>query len=340
MLRCAHNFPIAFYRDVCYTEANRAERVRALKKILAFGLVLALLLGGCAQSEPCAQETVFCMDTVMDLRIWGQDRQEALDQIKQLLYELEKTWSSTDENSLISALNRGVGTPTAQQQALLEEAEALSRRTGGAFDPKLRNVVALWGFYEDNHQVPTADEIAAARQEPQWDLGAIVKGYAGREAVAILTQLDVDRAILNLGGNVQTYGEKTDGSPWNVAIQNPQGGDHIGLVAVSGTAAVVTSGDYQRYFESGGVRYHHILDPETGTPAASGLCSVTVICADGAAADALSTALFVMGLEEAADFWRQSDDFEAVFILTSGEIYATEGVSLSDCEYEVIRREK
>lgn len=306
-----------------------------MRKILPILLLISLLVG-CAASEPCAQQTVFCMNTVMDIQIWGEDRQQALEAVAQLLQELEKTWSATDESSPLSALNRGEAAPDSAQQALLDQALALHSRTGGAFDPKLGSVIALWGFYEDVHRVPGREELDEAKLQPKWDLGAIVKGYAGSQVAKLLESYDVDRAIVNLGGNVQTYGAKPDGQPWKVGIQDPAGGESLGVLAVTGTMAVVTSGDYQRYFEQDGVRYHHILDPETGLPADSGLRSVTVLCADGTVADALSTALFVMGLEDACAFWRESRDFEAVFVLSDGEIYATEGVTLSGCAYEVI----
>ncbi len=311
-----------------------------MKKIVVFILICAVLFA-CTGCENKVQETVYAMDTVMDLQIWGADSQEGIEKVKSLLKELEDDWSTTKPDSIIGQLNRGTLSEfNPKQQWVLDEVLKLSLRTGGSFDPNLRSVVAAWGFYGQDYRVPSDDELQQALGQDQWDLGGVIKGYAGQEAVEWLQTLDIDRAILNLGGNVQTLGNKPDGSAWQIGIQNPKGGDPVGIVSVYGTAAVVTSGDYQRYFEKDGVRYHHIIDPQTGKPADSGLSSVTVICNDGMKADAFSTALFVMGLERASDFWRQSGDFEAVFILSDGTVYATEGAALSGCEYEVISREK
>ena len=297
--------------------------------VCVFIIGILLCLSGC---ESHARETLFAMDTVMELQIWGTDSKKAVQTVGYLLTGLEDAWSAVAPDS---ALQRD----DLANDPLLDRAMELKNRTGGAFDPQLGAVIAAWGFYDKSYTVPSQQHLDAALAAKQWDLGGAVKGYAGDLAVERLAALDVDRAILNLGGNIQTYGEKPGGAPWSIGIQNPDGGDYLGVVSVVGTMAVVTSGDYQRYFEKDGVRYHHILDPKTGMPAQSGLRSVTVICRDGLTADGLSTALFVMGLEKGSRFWRQSDDFEAVFVTADGKLFATEGAKLSGCEYEVIARE-
>lgn len=301
------------------------------KWICALLAVAVLCLSGCSVH---AQKTMFAMDTVMDLQLWGADSEKAAQAVQQMITDTENTWSAAKPDSLIARLNRG----EAVEHDLLLQVLALSQRTQGAFDPKLGAVMQAWGFRSKEYCVPTARELETALQEKSWDLGGAVKGYTGALAVQLLEEMKIDRAILNLGGNIQTYGQKPDGAPWTVAIQNPDGGAYLGFLSVAGTAAIVTSGDYQRYFEKDGVRYHHILDPQTGMPANTGLRAVTVICRDGLTADVLSTALLVMGLEKATAFWRQSDDFQAVFVTGEGKIYATDGAALSGCAYEVIAK--
>jgi len=308
-----------------------------MKKIIVL-LISCLLLTGCRPDPQPQAKTVFCMDTVMDLTVWG-GKPDTLEKLEALLTGLEQSWSVTDGDSLLSQLNRGEAPAlSGEQRALLEQAEELSAWTGGAFNPHLHALSLAWGFYDGNYRVPTQEEIDQALTQNQWDLGGILKGYAGAACVRLLEETGVQRAILVLGGNVQTYGSKPDGAPWQIGIQNPGGGDPIALLEITGTQAIVTSGDYQRYFEENGARYHHILDPATGHPSRSGLRSVTVVCNDGAAADALSTALFVMGLEKGIQFWRDSGDFEAVFLSTDGRLFATDGLNLSGCGYEVISR--
>ena len=303
-------------------------------------ILACLLLAGCSASAPVTKQ-YFVMDTLMTFTIYDEDALGLYSAVSDLMSLLEDEWSVMDKDSILSQLNRGQ-TPEldADHTEFLKRVEELSERTGGIFDPKLYSVSAAWGFIDGNGRVPTDEQIQTALADKKWDLGAAVKGYAGQEAVKLLQELGAERALMDLGGNIQTFGSKADGSPWRIGIKDPAGGTaNLCVVSVEGTMSIVTSGDYERCFELDGKKYHHIMDPKTGKPAQSGLSSVTVICADGLTADVLSTALFVMGLEKGSEFWRNSNDFEALFVTQDGKLYATEGVALSDCEFEVIYRE-
>ena len=158
------------------------------------------------------------------------------------------------------------------------------------------------------------------------ELGAVGKGYAGDVAADLLRENGITSALLDIGGNIQAVGTKTDGSDWRMGLRDPFSGGTLGVICVS-DLAVVTSGNYERYFVGeDGKQYGHIMNPDTGYPVENELASVTIIAREGKFCDALSTSLFVMGLDKATDYWRQKQNFEMILITEDGKIYLTEGV--------------
>lgn len=318
-----------------------------MKKHFISAMLSALLfLTGCsAESSPePVQGTFFAMDTMMDFTIYGESG--LIDQSESLIASLESLVSVTDTGSELYAINQtGSGTLTGKASSLMEQALEICRRTDGALDSSIYPIVRAWGFTTGSYQVPDEAEIQALLPLVDYrkiqydaaagdvtlpegmkiDLGSVAKGYAGQLVAQMLREHGVQSALLSLGGNVQTVGAKPDGSPWQIGIKDPQGEDAMMALSVE-DQAVVTSGGYERYFEQDGQTYWHIMDPSTGHPADSGLISLTIVGDEGVVCDGLSTALFVMGLEKAADLWAQSGDFEAVFVTASGEVYITEGL--------------
>ena len=340
---------------------------RALAALLGAALLLTLAAcgptGGEAGGEtasPGAQSqepqpetrTVLAMDTVMELKAYGDQASEGLARAEEEIVRLEGLFSATREDSEVWAINHAGGIPTLVSQEtgeLLELSAQLGERTGGALDITVYPVVQAWGFTTGNYRVPEDGELEALLDKVDYtavvydrragtvtlpegmelDLGSLGKGYAGTQAAKAMRQAGVTSALLNLGGNVQAIGNKPDGSPWRVAVKDPnQEEGYLGIVELTDQAAV-TSGGYERYFEENGQRYWHIMDPATGRPADSGLLSVTVIGADGAQCDGLSTAFFVMGKEAALEYWRTWGGFELVLVEESGTVTVTEGLSSS-----------
>ena len=174
------------------------------------------------------------------------------------------------------------------------------------------------------------------------DLGGIAKGYTSSRVMEIFKEYGVEHGLVSLGGNVQALGGKQDGNPWRVAIQNPESElDYLGVLEIK-DKCVITSGGYERFFEQDGVRYHHIIDPRTGSPADSGIISSTIISSDGALADGLSTSLFIMGLEEAEKYWRaNANKFDFVLEDRSGKLYISEGAAkmiTTEMDMEVVKK--
>lgn len=183
-------------------------------------------------------------------------------------------------------------------------------------------------------------------EEMELDLGAVGKGYAGDLTADLVKEHGLESALLNIGGNIQAVGSRPDGEDWRLAIRSPYGEGEVGLLKVS-DCAVVTSGNYERYFTAkDGTRYGHIIDPKTGHPVDNGLASVTIVTEEGKMGDALSTALFVKGLDGAKAYWQSHDGFEMIVMTEDQKLYVTEGLdekftlsgTFSQMERHVIRR--
>lgn len=325
-----------------------------MKRFLPF-LCCLLFLTGCTAApdaaEP-AQAQFFSMDTVMSIRVYSAGGEDAIQAARQEIEGLDKLLSRTDPDSQISLLNSHAGDGTlvaldAQVAQLLSFAKSVSQLMPGCFDITIAPVMDAWGFTTEERHVPSGQDLAAAmalvdsgkltvdaaasaaRLEQagmEVDLGAVAKGFTAGRADAVLREQGVTSALLDLGGNVTTIGSKLDGSAWQVAVKDPQDTAEALCVLSLVDQTASTSGGYERYFEENGVTYHHIIDPETGYPADSGLLSVTVISSDPTLADALSTTLFVAGAEEALDFWRSREDFELVLCTQDNRVIVTEGL--------------
>ncbi|MDE6149520.1 MAG: FAD:protein FMN transferase [Ruminococcus sp.] len=291
-------------------------------------------------------KSIFAMDTYITVTSYGEDTDKALQAAEDKITSLEKLWSVTDETSEIYAINHSGGQSvkvSPETADLLYFALDMNKRTNGAFDISLYPVLTAWGFTTDEYRVPGDKEIADLLEsagvekislnnqtvqiptDMQIDLGAIGKGYAGDLIAKELRSNGVKSALIDLGGNIQTVGTKPDKEKWKVGIRSPFGEGNFATLEI-GECAIVTSGGYERYFVEDGVTYWHILDPKTGKPADSGIASVSVIGSEGRTCDALSTSLFVLGLDKATELWRESDDFEMIIVTSDGEIYITEGI--------------
>ena len=329
-----------------------------MRKALICVLCCALLSScGTAQKEARTRD-IFAMDTLMNLKVYDGD-DEALTLAEEEINRIDKLLDRGKSESEIYRINTEKNALVSDETAaLIKKSLDVSKKTDGAFDITVAPLMDLWGFYTKDFRRPTEEEIAEVIKSVGYDkieinenrvtipentaidLGGIAKGYTSDRVSALLREHGVTSAIISLGGNVYAIGKKIDGTDWTVGITNPVSPSEIIATVKVCDKAVITSGGYQRYFEWDGKVYHHILNPRTGTSAESGLASVTIISPDGTDADALSTSLFVMGLDNASKFWRENKNFDAVFVDSEDKLYITEGIAdsfQSDFEYTVIR---
>lgn len=305
-------------------------------------------------------------DTYCEISVSGKNSDKALEECSALLHKYHNMWNTKDENSEISKLNAAAGAEPAvlseETVDILDKAKRYSVETNGFFDVTVGAAADLWNITEAPH-VPTQDELTdvihktgfsilevnkddntayLTKEGAKVTLGAIAKGYATGKLVELLKGEKINSALINLGGNVYALGTQKDNKPWSVGIADPgKDGELIGTLDVF-DKAVITSGSNYRYFEENGVRYHHILNPYTASPANSKLLSVTIISSDPTLADVLSTACFVIGYPQSLPLLKEYDA-QAIFVTDTGTVYYSGELSDSfkhdndGYEYKVIK---
>jgi thiamine biosynthesis lipoprotein len=329
-------------------------------------LISLLSFAGCKNTAPRAApyraESV--LGTICTITLYDQATAKIYQDIFSRLREIENLMSVNLPDTDVARINAAAGIEPVQVDdevfTVIERALFYAGISGGAFDPTVGPLVSLWGIATDHPRVPSQEEIDAALPLINWrdveldrehsrvflkrpgmalDLGGIAKGYAADEAAAIIRGTRLRRAIVDLGGNVFVYGEKPDRTPWRVGIQNPLGnrGSYIGLVEGK-NITVVTTGIYERNFEKDGTLYHHVFSPSDGYPVNNGLMSVSIVAGISMNADALSTAVFVLGYEKGLALLESLDGVEGVFVFEDMSVRTTSGAnfSITDQNYRLL----
>ena len=322
-------------------------RSSVITLFLVFLALIVFVLQRGADDAPLVR-TRLLMGTVVEIRVHDRDAarfDKAVTEAFAAMAAIEQRMSPhlpDSEISLISAAAEPIPV-SPDTQAVLQIALVVMAASGGAFDPGLGRLIKLWGFAEGEPSVPSATaihdalkgtgpgdvrlvdgQLVKADAALALDLGGIAKGYAIDRAIAILAAAGVRHAAVNAGGDLRLLGDR-GGAPWRIGIQHPRRTDDVLARLNLADRAVVTSGDYERSFEQNGVRYHHILDPATGTPART--CqAVTVVAADAARADALATAVFVLGPEKGMALLANTPGVEGLIVAADGTVTVSDAL--------------
>ncbi|SDP57142.1 FAD:protein FMN transferase [Selenomonas ruminantium] len=306
-------------------------------------LLVLCLCAGCGEQSDVKRSDIV-LDTAVTLTARGEDAQAAIDESMARIRNIDNMVNPNVPDSDVSKLSQNAGTGKwvplqPETYKMLAVAQDYARKTNGAFDVTTKPLVDLWGIGTDHAKVPTPAELSEAQKKVGWqklelnegthsarlvqkgmgvDLGGIAKGFAVDEVRKIYARYGIKDGLINLGSSsMYALGVNQEGQPWRIGLRHPRKEDAQEKMAILPleNEALSTSGDYERFFEANGTRYHHILDPRTGWPAMSGAMSVTIVAADrvkdgGMLTDILTTAVFVLGPEQGARFLRGQDGIE------------------------------
>lgn len=314
-----------------------------MKRIIVLFIGVVSLLGFSACQQTNSEDltrTSYALGTIITINLFDQGDEELMDALVARVSEIEHLMSRQESESEVSAISRAAGIAPVvvsdETYEVLSKALQYADLSGGKFDPTVAPVTGLWNIGTEEARVPSQAEIDQALTFVDYrkvildeatksvylsvegmslDLGGIAKGYAADEVVRMLRQAGIKRAMINLGGNVYAYGEKSTGEPWKVAIHTPYDArsSYFAYVELK-NKTVVTSGPYERYFEQDGQLYHHIFDAKTGYPVKGETVSVSIIAESSVDADAMSTLLFTMTPEEGLALVESMEGIECIYV--------------------------
>lgn len=339
--------------------------MQTLKPLSTFILIISFILGACSKQEEetgkaklqshTYHHSIFAFGTVIDVSINGVDEAsaekafEALEKDFEYMHVTWHPWQASAVSRVNMLLATGEKFSTAPSVLpLIKKSKVLSEKSLGLFDPAIGKLIRLWDFRKGDHPTglpPDENEIQklvksapgmkditisgitlqSKNTDVLLDFGGFAKGHGIDKAIDLLKGMGITNAVINAGGDLRAIGQNGP-RPWKIGIRHPRNKQPLAALLVSGDESVFTSGDYERFFEYDGKRYHHIIDPRTGYPA-TGSMSVTVIHpGEGATADAAATALFIAGPE---DWYRVAKSMEISHVLlvaSDGTVHMNPGM--------------
>lgn len=321
---------------------------KIISLILCIIMTIALCSCSCSMSsnEPVTKNG-FALDTVITITLYGSDSEKYIDECFNIAKKYDEMLSNTKENSDIYKINHSNGEFTEVNPDtidLIKQGINYGEMSDGTFDISIGKLTTLWDI-KNRTVPPTPEEVQSAMgfnyknieidgnrvrlktDKEQLDLGGIAKGFIADKIKDYLNSNGITKGVINLGGNVLCLDRKDGTTNYNIGIQKPFDESGTPLCALSVTnKSIVTSGDYQRYFEYNGVKYHHIIDVNTGYPVDNELDSVTIINSSSTAGDALSSIAFIYGLDKGMQLIESIPDTEAIFVTKDGNIEKTPGI--------------
>lgn len=313
---------------------NKKKVIIVVAAVICVALLTALYFWNYNREKryDCSEKNAVSMGTIVSQKLYGEGSAKHIEKISTLINALDDEISWREESSAVAKINSGEAVKSRQVTDIIEKCLQVTKDSDGVFDITVGGVTRLWNIGEDSQRVPAKKEIDSELQNvgsdkvsinsntisvqdgTKLDLGAVGKGAACDNVMTYLKASDIKGAVVSVGGSIVAYGKyNKKGDKWRIAIKHPRNeNEYLGVISIS-EGFVSTSGDYERYFEQDGKRYHHIIDATSGYPADSGIISVTVVCDSGILSDALSTACFILG-EQKSKSLLEKYNASAIFV--------------------------